>query len=128
MNQMLPKPRFWADAAAQCKTRFSMVGEMMILILLYLLASFTQSLILAIPMTAWIFGEQGQTLMQSAFAGATPQSLVIALLEKMPDWMSLVSLFACKNVTGDLGVLSGGAAAQIFFLAAFKASSSSNSS
>ena len=94
MNQMLPKPRFWADAAAQCKTRFSMVGEMMILILLYLLASFTQSLILAIPMTAWIFGEQGQTLMQSAFAGATPQSLVIALLEKMPDWMSLVSLFA----------------------------------
>ena len=94
MNQMLPKPRFWADAAAQCKTRFSLFGEMLILLLLYLISTIAQSLILAVPLSAWMLGEQGQDLMTSFFSGASPQSMVIAMMERMPDWMALVSLFA----------------------------------
>ncbi len=93
MNQMLPRPRFWAEAAAQCRTRFTMLGETLILMLLYLIATTAASMVLAVPMTVWIVGTQGPTITEQLAAGASVQDAVLRMLENMPDWMILVSLF-----------------------------------
>ena len=94
MNQMLPRPQFWADTASQCKTRFSLVGELLTFMLLYLIAVLAQGFLLAIPMTVWIMGARSGDLMAALMAGESPQSVVNGLMEELPDWLVLVSLFA----------------------------------
>lgn len=93
MNQMLPRPRFWAEAAAQIKTRFTMFGETMILMLLYLIATTASGVVLAVPMFLWLFMTQSETILESVTAGVSSQELLTKLVEEMPDWMLLVSLF-----------------------------------
>lgn len=100
MNQMLPRPRFWAEAAAQLRTRFSMLGETMILTLLYLIATTASAVALALPITLWIALTQSDAILEGLSAGNSTQALVTDLLENMPDWMLLVSLFATAASVG----------------------------
>ena len=58
MNQMLPRPRFWAEAAGQIRTRFTMLGETMLLMLLYFIGTMGSAAVLAVPMTLWAMGTQ----------------------------------------------------------------------
>ena len=104
MNQMLPRPRFWAEAAAQLKTRFTMLGETMILMLLYLIATTASGVVLAVPVTGWIMGTHSQLILDSLTAGTSTQEVVLKLLEDLPDWMALVTLFASAASVGFVAV------------------------
>ena len=104
MNQMLPRPRFWAEAAAQSRTRFSMLGETMILTLLYLIGTTGASMVLAVPMTFWLISTQSGSLLDGLSAGGSTQELVAEMLENMPDWLLLVSLFATAASVGFVAV------------------------
>lgn len=94
MDRMLPRPRFWAESAAQCKTCYSLVGELLIFLLLYVISALIQGFVLTIPTTVWVMGTGSEEMMTALAAGATPQSVMEKLLSEMPDWLSLVSLFA----------------------------------
>lgn len=100
MNNMLPRPGFWARTAEECKTRFSMLGELLILMLLYVVSSLVSSLLLSIPMSAWLLGTQGSALLEALLEEGGTQSLLLRMMEQMPDWMSLAALFAA----GAMGV------------------------
>ena len=94
MNNLLPRPRFWADAAEQCKTRRSLLGELLILLLLYVISYMIQSLLLAGPVTVWALGTQGETMLAAFSAGDSVETVMLRLLEAMPDWMAVAALFS----------------------------------
>ena len=94
MNLMLPRPGFWALTAREMKTRFSMLGELLILMLLHVIASFASSLLLSIPMAAWVMGSGGSSFLDVMYEGGSIQIALSALLDTMPDWMMIVALFA----------------------------------
>ena len=100
MNQMLPRPRFWAEAAAQIKTRFTMLGDTMILMLLYLIAATASTTVIVTPLLLSRFMTQGEDLLEQMAAGLSTQDLLAELLEQMPDWMLLLSLFATAAAVG----------------------------
>lgn len=104
MNHMLPRPRFWAETAEQIRTRRSMLGELLIYMLIYVICVFAQSILIAIPMTAWMLSSQGASMMSSLMNGASPQELVLELIGEMPDWLAPVSLFAAA-VLGAAAIL-----------------------
>ena len=110
MNQMLPCPRFWAETAAQMKTRFSMLGELMIFLLLNILATLAQSFILSIPMSVWMVGSQSSSVMEAVLNGDSIEHVAQTLIAGMPDWMSLIPLFAAGTM----------AAAAIIYARAFQ--------
>lgn len=94
MNAMLPRPRFWAETALQLKTRSSMLGELMVFLLLYVIATMAQGFLTAIPMTAWMMTTQSDKLLSAISAGQSPQTIVLKLMGELPDWVILVSLFS----------------------------------
>ncbi len=100
MNQMLPRPLFWAEAAAQKKNRAALPGEVLAFLLIYFIAAVAQSLILSIPMSVWILSDKSGELLTGLQAGTSPQELVLRLMEQMPDWISLAALFG----TGTMGL------------------------
>lgn len=100
MNQMLPRPRFWAQTAAQMKTRFTMFGHTMILMLLYLIATTAAGMVLMVPMFLWLMSTQSETILESMSAGLPTQELLLKLLAETPDWMLLASLFATAGAVG----------------------------
>lgn len=104
MNRMLPRPAFWAETAAQTRTRFTLLGETMILLLLYFVSLLAQGLLMAIPSTAWVMSGDGLNL-SDMLSGASMEAMMEDLLERMPDWMELVSLFTATVI---------GAAAQLY--------------
>lgn len=104
MNQMLPRPRFWAEAAEQIKTRFTFFGETLILMLLYLIASTASGTVLAVPMFLWLLTTQSDTILNSVEAGVSVQELLLRLIDEMPDWMLLISLFATAASVGFVAV------------------------
>ena len=93
MNRMLPRPRFWALTAAQYKPRFTMLGELLIMMLLYYLSALASSLLLSIPMSAWLLGTHSADLVETMTGEGSPQTALLALMEQMPDWMIPISLF-----------------------------------
>lgn len=94
MNQMLPRPRFWADTASQMKTRFSMLGEAMVFLLLYVIANLIQGFLTGIPMSAWMLTTKSESIFNAFSQGQSSQAIVLKLMEELPDWMPLVALFA----------------------------------
>ncbi len=104
MNQMLPRPRFWAEAAGQIRTRFTMFGETMLLMLLFLIGTMGAAALLAVPMTLWSMGAQSDSILERMMAGASSQEIVEDMLANMPDWMALVSLFATAASVGFVAV------------------------
>lgn len=94
MNQMLPRPRFWAETADQMKTHFSALGELLIFFLLFVISLLAQSVILTIPMTAWMMGTQSNSVMEAVMGGASMERVAREIMARMPDWMSLMQLFA----------------------------------
>ena len=94
MNRMLPRPRFWAETGLQMKTRFSLMGELLAFLLLYLISSMAQGFLTTIPVTAWMMKTQGESIMAAVTAGQSPQTLILRLMEQMPDWIMLVMLLA----------------------------------
>lgn len=93
MNHMLPRPRFWAETAAQIKPGRTLLGELLILMLLYLISSFVSSFLLAIPMTAWTVSTQSSYLLEAMETGLSNQTILTYLLEQMPDWMAVAALY-----------------------------------
>lgn len=100
MNQMLPRPRFWAEAAARIKTRFTLLGETLILLLLYFIASTASGMVLFVPMLLWLMTTQSASILEELSAGATTQTILEKLVERMPEWMSLVALFGTAAAVG----------------------------
>lgn len=93
MNHMLPRPRFWAETAAQIKTGRTLLGETLILMLLYLISTFVSSFLLAIPMTAWTVSTQSSYLLEAMETGVSNETILTHLLEQIPDWMAVVTLY-----------------------------------
>ena len=104
MNQMLPRPRFWAEAAGQIRTRFTMLGETMLLMLLYFIGTMGSAAVLAVPMTLWAMGTQSESMVDRMLAGASYQEIVEDMLANMPGWMVLISLFATAVSVGFVAV------------------------
>lgn len=104
MNTMLPRPRFWAEAAEQNKTRFSMLGEFLMLLFLYYISVLAQSLLLAIPMTPWALHEKGDALAAALNAGESLESVMNEVMGAIPDWLRLFGLFA-YGAMGALAIL-----------------------
>ena len=98
MDRFLPRPAFWAESAAQTKTRFTLVGETMILLLLYFISLLAQGFLMAIPTTAWVLSADGLALTGALASGASLESMVETLTERMPDWMELVSLYTAAVI------------------------------
>ena len=66
----------------------------MILLLLHLIATFASSLLLSIPMTAWVMGTQSNSLLDALSAGASIQTTLNKLMAQLPDWIPVAALFA----------------------------------
>ena len=93
MNSMLPRPKFWAEAAEQKQTRFTLIGELLVFLVLTYLSAVGQMLLLAIPMIPWMFSEQSAQVMSAVSSGEL-ESVLQKLLLNMPDWILLCVLFA----------------------------------
>ena len=93
MNPMLPRPKFWAEAAEQKQTRFTLIGELLIFLVLTYLSAVGQMLLLAIPVIPWMFSEQSAQVMSAVTSGEL-ESVLQKLLLAMPDWILLCALFA----------------------------------
>ena len=91
MNHMLPQPGFWALTAREMKTRSSMLGEMLILVLLHLIASIVGSFLLTIPLTAWVMGSESGSILEAAREGRSMYSVLDELLRNLPDWAVIVA-------------------------------------
>ncbi len=100
MNQMLPRPRFWAQAAAQMKLRFTLLGETLILMLLYMISNTVAGTVMCVPILAWLLSTQSTMILESLNAGVATQEILKRLLEQIPDWMSVVALFATAGAVG----------------------------
>ena len=94
MNRMLPRPRFWAETALQMRTRFSLMGELAAFLLVYLISSMAQGFLASVPITAWMMGTRGESIMAAVTAGQSAQTLILKLMEQMPDWFTLVMLLS----------------------------------
>lgn len=94
MNQLLPRPRFWADTASQMKTRLSMLGEAMVFLLLYVIANLIEGFLTGIPMSAWMLTTKSESVISAITQGQSSQAIVLKLLGEIPDWLALVALFA----------------------------------
>ena len=104
MNNMLPRPRFWAEAAQQIKTHRSLIGELLIYLLLTLLAIFAQSVIIAIPTTGWFLETRSESVLEALEAGESIQGMILGFMADLPDWMTPVSL-AAGGTMGFVSVL-----------------------
>ena len=93
MNPMLPRPKFWAEAAEQKQTRFTLIGELLIFLVLTYLSAAGQMLLLAIPVIPWMFSEQSAQVMSAVTSGEL-EAVLQKLLLAMPDWILLCALFA----------------------------------
>jgi membrane protease YdiL (CAAX protease family) len=101
MNKMLPRPRFWADAALQIRNPRPFFSEMLVYLVLTFLAYLGQSIIIAIPVSGWLLQSESESMMEALSAGESIQSLILRYMEQMPDWMVPVSLAA----GGTMGVV-----------------------
>ena len=91
---LLPRPRFWLEAAAQKKTRFSVFGELLSFLLVYFIASLIQSFLFAIPTFAWL-ASSGHAVLNQLKQYSDLNSMILAIMDAMPDWLVCVSIFAC---------------------------------
>ena len=98
MDRMLPRPRFWAETALQMKTRLTIFGELLVFVLLYFIGSMVQSMVLSVPMSLWMLSSQGGSMLAALEAGASPQDLVLKLMENMPDWLAVVGLYGSAGL------------------------------
>ena len=94
MNNMLPRPQFWAETANCLRRRHSAFGELLIYYLLCFLAFLLQSVLISIPMAGRILQTKSDELMQAFENGTLTQDYILTLLEQMPDWMSVFVMFA----------------------------------
>ena len=92
MNNMLPRPRFWAEAAAQIQTRRSLFGELMIYLLLTLLAYVGQALLISIPVSGWLVQSRSDSILEALEGGQSIQGVILGLMEELPDWVTVISL------------------------------------
>ena len=92
MNNMLPRPRFWAEAAAQIQTRRSLFGELMIYLLLTLLAYVGQALLISIPVSGWLVQSRSDSILEALEGGQSSQGVILGLMEELPDWVTVISL------------------------------------
>lgn len=104
MNQFLPRPQFWAETQKQIKTRFSMFGELMILLLLMLLSMLGQAVFLLIPSIFWVFSEQGEAALSAMSSGESMEALMSDLLRTIPDWLFLCA-FLGYAVMGAVAII-----------------------
>ena len=94
MNNMFPRPRFWAEAAERIKPRRTAFAELLIYLLLSMIALLAQSVLISIPMSFWLLKNKGDELMEAFEAGELPQSLLLNLMKQMPDWLTVITLLA----------------------------------
>lgn len=94
MNNMFPRPRFWAEAAERIKPRRPVFSELLRYLLLSMIALLAQSVLISIPMSFWLLKNKGDELMAAFEAGELPQSLLLNLMKQMPDWLTVISLLS----------------------------------
>jgi len=93
MNHMLPRPRFWAEAAVQIQTRRSLFAELLIYLLLTLIGYLGQALIISIPVSGWLLQTQSDAMLKELEAGQSMQAMILRFMDNMPDWVAVLSLF-----------------------------------
>lgn len=93
MNNMLPRPRFWAEAAVQIQTRRSLFAELLIYLLLTLIGYLGQALIISVPVSGWLLQTQSDAMLEELEAGQSLQRLILSFMEDLPEWVTVVSLF-----------------------------------
>lgn len=92
MNEMLPRPRFWVEAAGQIQTRRSLFGELLIYYLLTFLGYVGQALLISIPVTGWLMQTESDSILGALESGQSIQSVLLGLMDGLPDWVTVVSL------------------------------------
>ncbi|MBQ1372064.1 MAG: hypothetical protein IIY70_03950 [Oscillospiraceae bacterium] len=98
MNQMFPRPRFWDEAARQDRTRFTLLGEYLILWLLLLIAMFGQSLLWSASLIPWMFGAKGSAVIAALSQDMSMDQAVIALVQALPDWVRILECLAYVSI------------------------------
>ncbi|MBQ1410573.1 MAG: CPBP family intramembrane metalloprotease [Oscillospiraceae bacterium] len=92
MNKMLPRPRFWTEAAKQNIRRRGPLRELLTYFLLIFLAYVFQALVISIPVTGWMMETQSDAMLEALNDGQSVQGVILSAMEEMPDWVSVVSL------------------------------------
>lgn len=93
-QSLLSRPGFWAETRLQLRTRYSLLGEFLILLLLYFISSLLQGVLMAVPMTVWTLQSGQEQILSALQTGKSMETLIYELMESMPDWVFLAALFA----------------------------------
>lgn len=100
MNNMLPRPQFWAEAGVQIATRRSLFGELLIYFLLTMIGYLGQAMIISIPVSGWLLETQSEAMMEELAAGQSLQGLILQYMEDLPDWVTVLSLLGSAVMGG----------------------------
>ena len=94
MNRsMLPRPRFWAEAGLQKRTMRTLLGETLMFFLVFFLAATVQGLLAGGAASVWMLREHADSLTSMADGINDLQTLLLELMESMPDWLIILILF-----------------------------------
>lgn len=90
---LLPRPRIWAEAALQKKTRFTLIGELLVFLIVFSIAYIAQTFLVTVTTVIWMLGSKNE-LMQQLSNISDLSAVVQSVLESLPDWVLFVSLFS----------------------------------
>ena len=89
---LLPRPRFWAEAALQKKTRYTLLGELLTFLIVFFVASIVQTLLVMAATVVWLLGS-GSDLIMKLSAETDLSVIVETTLNSLPDWLMFLTLF-----------------------------------
>jgi membrane protease YdiL (CAAX protease family) len=94
MNQpLLPRPRFWAEAALQKQTGFTLLGETLIFFLVYFLASLLQGAAESVILAVWLLRDHPEELSSLSSHLSGVQETVLNLIATAPEWVIVATLY-----------------------------------
>ena len=95
MNQpLLPRPRFWALAISEKKSRRPILSDMLRFLVVFLIATVVQSMLLSVPITVWVLRNGAAIGLQAEVEISSIQQKIQELLSRMPAWLEISVLFA----------------------------------
>ena len=93
VNQpLLPRPRFWVRAAEEKKVRTTLAGDMIRLMIVFLIATVLESLLMSLPITFWVMTQDHITL--GGFGFSSIEKMIAEMMKDLPPWMEVAILFA----------------------------------
>lgn len=92
-KSLLPRPRFWVEAAQQKQTRRSLIGEFLMFVIVYLVAYMIQGFLVGVPTVFWLMTSQ-ELFPVELSSMEEVQAAVLEILQHMPDWLIVAAMFA----------------------------------